>query len=117
MSEMPALVVRDPDPAAMSNRRFDVAILSDLCEWPTAEADALLARCRDLTSRQVFAVVERSCTSITPISMTAMGFLSIPTDDPEFSLFGFNIGAYKQVPDWLNDRHWAHPEHWGKFRW
>lgn len=117
MSTIQAVVAREPEPASISQQQFDVAILSDLCERPSADAQSLLARCRDLLSRHVFAIVEHHCAAITPTSMTALGFLSIPTDDPEFALFEFHIGAYKQVPDWLNDRHWANPERWDKFRW
>lgn len=29
----------------------------------------------------------------------------------------YHIGEYKPVPDWLNPRHWAHPERWNKSRW
>jgi hypothetical protein len=34
-----------------------------------------------------------------------------------FEIYGFDLGSYKATPDWLNARHWAHPEHWGKYRW
>lgn len=29
----------------------------------------------------------------------------------------YDIASYKAVPDWLNPRHWAHPERWNKARW
>ncbi len=29
----------------------------------------------------------------------------------------YDIADYKSVPDWLNPRHWAHPERWNKARW
>lgn len=29
----------------------------------------------------------------------------------------YDIASYKTVPDWLNPRHWAHPERWNKTRW
>lgn len=29
----------------------------------------------------------------------------------------YDIVSYKTVPDWLNSRHWAHPERWNKARW
>lgn len=32
-------------------------------------------------------------------------------------LYRYDIYDYKTTPDWLNSRHWAHPERWGKARW
>ena len=33
------------------------------------------------------------------------------------ALYGFDIQRYKSSPDWLNARHWAHPQRWDQDRW
>ena len=33
------------------------------------------------------------------------------------SLFTYDLHDYKQVPDWLNAKFWANPQHFGKYWW
>ena len=50
----------------------------------------------------------------------ALGFSqcdSVTDENLRLNLFEFDIRTYKPAPDWLNARHWAHPERWGKHRW
>lgn len=50
----------------------------------------------------------------------ALGFsqCDVVTDENlQLNLFKFDIRTYKPAPDWLNARHWANPERWGKHRW
>ena len=43
----------------------------------------------------------------------ALGFTLSATDPAEnIRIFYYDLDTYKTVPDWLNDRHWAHPERW-----
>lgn len=57
--------------------------------------------------------------------LRALGFLradrrltqSLEDDDIPALLMFFDIRQYKNPPDWLNARHWAHPELWNKYRW
>ncbi len=46
--------------------------------------------------------------------MVSLGFTRQAGDEP---LYLFDIETYKHTPDWLNARHWANPELWGKYRW
>ena len=45
--------------------------------------------------------------------LSALGFSPLK-HYPDSTLFHFDIYDYKQVPDWLNSRFWAHPEMWDK---
>jgi hypothetical protein len=43
----------------------------------------------------------------------ALGFTLSATDTAEnIRVHYYDIDTYKTVPDWLNARHWAHPERW-----
>jgi len=43
----------------------------------------------------------------------ALGFMLSATDTAEnMRIYYYDIDTYKTVPDWLNARHWAHPERW-----
>jgi len=42
---------------------------------------------------------------------------SLAAPDAQQALFGFELFGYEDRPEWLNPRHWAHPELWDKFRW
>jgi len=46
--------------------------------------------------------------------MVSLGFTRQVADEP---IYLFDIETYKRTPDWLNARHWANPELWGKYRW
>jgi len=52
--------------------------------------------------------------------LQALGFLKHQADTTkgvsDWILY-FDIRQYKETPDWLNPRNWAHPERWNKFRW
>jgi hypothetical protein len=52
--------------------------------------------------------------------MRGFGFESLGTvraGAAVLGTYGFDIDRYKRTPDWLNARHWANPELWGRFRW
>lgn len=43
----------------------------------------------------------------------ALGFTLSATDTAEnVRVHYYDLDTYKTVPDWLNARHWAHPERW-----
>lgn len=43
----------------------------------------------------------------------ALGFTLSARDTAEnVRIHEFDLDTYKTVPDWLNARHWAHPERW-----
>lgn len=103
--------------------RFDFVVLRGVLERADEDTGAhLIARLRDVHTR-------RFCVTLggidaghpwTAAKLAAMGLTHWSTErvnDADVAFYGFDLGTYKAVPDWLNARHWAHPEHWGKFRW
>ena len=103
--------------------RFDFVIVRGVLERIDADAGAhLLASLRDVHSRRFCVVLERNDAGQRwqASELIAMGlslWASETLDDAALDIYGFDLGTYKTVPEWLNARHWAHPEHWGKFRW
>ena len=50
-------------------------------------------------------------------SLISLGFKlssQINHDDIFFLFYTYNIGSYKNSPDWLNSKNWANPELWEK---
>ncbi|MBN2872050.1 MAG: hypothetical protein JXJ30_03970 [Halothiobacillaceae bacterium] len=75
----------------------------------------LIAALRDRANRRV--VVHLGDTRIgddIDQQMVSLGFRRVRAD---IGVYLFDIDTYKDTPDWLNARHWAHPELWGKYRW
>jgi len=67
---------------------------------------------RDLLARRVLVVAYGDQSA----GLRALGFSQIEKIEG-WELWQFNILEYKEVPDWLNSKHWANPENWGKYRW
>ena len=106
--------------------RFDLAVVINALETlEKAHAENLLAALRDLHARCVVAAVRLgehwSGTQSTwrERDLLGLGMKRLDTDSPDANqgLFEFNIQDYKLSPDWLNARHWAHPELWDIYRW
>lgn len=103
--------------------RFDFAVVRGVLERIDTEDGAhLIARLRDVhTSR--FCVIlatepdERRWRAADLIAMGLAHWSSETHDGASVEIFGFDLGTYKATPEWLNARHWAHPEHWDKYRW
>jgi hypothetical protein len=103
--------------------RFDFVVLRGVLERVDGDTGAnLIARLRDMHT-------QRFCVTLggidaghrwTAAELASMGLTHWSTErvnDADLEIYGFDLGTYKTTPDWLNARHWAHPEHWGKFRW
>lgn len=103
--------------------RFDFVILRGVLERIDANTGAhLMARLRDVHTRRLCVVVDtgdaaRRWQTADLIAMGLSHWSSETLNDAVLEVYGFDLGTYKATPDWLNARHWAHPEHWGKFRW
>lgn len=106
--------------AQIGDRRFDFAVLADTLERLTARAGGqLLGRLRDLYAPRFLALV-RQGGAWRNTELIAFGLRRCAHFDAgglRYGLYRFNIHDYKDVPDWLNARYWAHPERWGKARW
>ncbi len=103
--------------------RFDFIIVQGVLERIDAQTGAhLLARLRDVHSRRFCVVLaanggEHRWQASELIAMGLTRWPSETVDEATLEVYGFDLGTYKATPDWLNARHWAHPEHWGKNRW
>jgi hypothetical protein len=103
--------------------RFDFVIVRGVLERIDAQSGAyLLAGLRDVHTRRFCVVLsmknaEHTWTAPALIAMGLGHWASETVDGTGLEIYGFDLGTYKTTPEWLNTRYWAHPEHWGKFRW
>ena len=95
--------------------RADCALV--VAPWLAPELlEAVVARLRDLSAREVYALVAGADAP----GLRALGLRRLRVADAggrAFSLHHYSIRSYKRTPAWLNPRHWAHPERWNRFRW
>lgn len=105
---------------------FDLVFLvSALEHLERSSALHLLARLRDLHGGRLAVIVPADgdpgdTSRWTMEDFLAMGLKLLArygSDDKERRLYMFDIGTYKETPDWLNPRFWANPERWGKDWW
>jgi hypothetical protein len=120
-------------PLPGGDRGFDLAVAVDVLQgMDRAAGAALLAALRDLTARRLMVAVpasditaEDTGTAEVAGEWTRSHMLSYGLEylgealhgGQSFTIYGFDIDRYKRTPDWLNARHWANPENWGRYRW
>ena len=122
------------DASVLKQRRWPLVCILQLCEAGCADKKAfmrLLARLRDLHADRVVHV-ESGCQNPRPDDPThdyqrwtladslSLGYSRrgvVTNGSEQLHIFEFDIYTYKPAPDWLNARHWANPERWGKQRW
>jgi len=105
------------DTTALPARRFAVALAVETLEsMAAADARALLAALRDLEAAHVVLLVDLARSPLDEPALRALGF-GLHARDGTQAVFGFELFGYKDRPEWLSPRHWAHPELWDKFRW
>ena len=108
---------------SLGGRRWSLVCLLDP-QIPAASLRMLLARIRDLHAVRVLHFDR--CSQWSLADSLALGFSQVAPGCSWLSQHGtisgltafeFEIRSYKQVPDWLNAKHWANPELWGKHSW
>ncbi len=103
--------------------RFDFVIVRGVLERIDAQTGAhLMARLRDVHSERFCVVLsthdgEHRWQASELIAMGLSHWSRETVNEATLEVYGFDLGTYKATPDWLNARHWAHPERWGKNRW
>jgi len=103
--------------------RFDFVLARGVLERADAEYGAhFLARLRDVHTQRFCVLLDsdRGEQRWQAAALAAMGlshWASASLDHQRLEIHGFDLATYKATPEWLNARHWAHPEHWGKYRW
>jgi hypothetical protein len=113
-------------PSGAASRRYDFGLVAGFLEQVDKQTgNAVLARLRDVLVRRLCVVVEGPRLGDgeerwSNAEMAALGFSFLgrfQVEGRELELYGFDIARYKHTPDWLNAKHWAHPERWNKDRW
>jgi len=107
--------------------RFDLGVLSHTLEYlPRKKALELLARLRDILCQRLIVVVPMGPDWPDHVShwqqedMLGLGFTKVAEFEQAgkpVHIYAFDMAHYKQTPDWLNSRHWANPERFGKHWW
>lgn len=112
-------------PQIEASGRHDLAILRYTLEFlDKTHGGIVLSRLRDLYSSRLLVLVPtdedipgKAQGGWNDSEMIAYG-LKLLTGYPDgLHLYEYNILNYKNMPDWLNAKHWANPELWDKHRW
>lgn len=109
---LPELALKLCD-ASPDNASAQLALVKDnLHACDAVQARMLLARTRDFISPRIIVIADAHC-ALSRLDFLALGYESLAEDKAEqVALYQFDLATYKQVPDWLNARFWAHPERW-----
>ncbi len=122
-------VYQGTDPLADLGKlgRVDLAVIAHGLEMlEKRRAGHLLAALRDVHSRCLVVAVRLGDNWPGLIShwseneLLAFGMrrrAHVEQQGRPIGVYEFNIKDYKINPDWLNPRHWAHPELWDAYRW
>ena len=77
-----------------------------------AQAQHLISQTRLYIAPRILLAAQQSC-ALDEATFRALGFTLSATDTIEgLRIYDYDLATYKTVPDWLNSRYWAHPEHW-----
>jgi hypothetical protein len=119
-AQLEAIDSRDAFAAAKELGAFELVLVTDTVEhMDKPAAEQLLGSLRDLHAHHLFLLVpigevETGQQSVwapgdlLALGMTRVGQYSCGTG--QYQLYHFALETYKQVPDWLNSKYWAHPE-------
>jgi hypothetical protein len=99
---------------------IDVAIISDIVEnLPQQQAIQWLSKLRNQYAQHILIIVNESKSSEQGWTLTdylALGLKHRGHVDI-FTLYTYEIENYQFEKDWLNNRYWANPENFHKYRW
>ena len=110
---LPEAVVQLCNAYAQNATSAQLALVMDaLNDLDAAQARMLLARVRDFISPHIIVIAGARC-PLDRLDFLAVGYDALGVDKRDrIALYQFDLATYKQVPDWLNARYWAHPERW-----
>lgn len=110
-----------PLPMHLAGERFDLAIVVDCLEHLTRRQGLeLLGGIRNLNASRLAVLADLAATPWERTDFYALALQKAATfqrDEQTLGLFTYDLRAYKQVPDWLNARFWANPQHFGQYWW
>ncbi|MDQ1315180.1 MAG: hypothetical protein QG662_1289 [Pseudomonadota bacterium] len=103
------LLPHEPPPASPCALALGIDILNGL---NARQAGHLISRIRTYVAPRLLLAAQPGCT-LDEAAFRALGFALTLTDTTEnVRVYHYDLDTYKTVPDWLNSRHWAHPERW-----
>jgi hypothetical protein len=71
-----------------------------------------ISQARLYAAPRILLAVPSNC-ALDESTFLALGFLLTAADSGgDRRIHYFDLETYKTVPDWLNARHWAHPDRW-----
>lgn len=110
-----------PLPSELGAQRYDLAIVADCLEHlPKRDGLHLLGGIRNLNASRMAVLVDLQAAGWQPTDLFALALQAserFQREDQTLTLFTYDLLQYKQVPDWLNAKFWANPQHFGKYWW
>ncbi len=103
------LKAHDAPPDSLCALALGVEVLEGL---EAQQASQMINHTRVYVAPSMLLVAHSRC-ALDDTGLRALGF-TLTDKDPldEVCIYYYDIATYKAVPDWLNDRFWAHPERW-----
>lgn len=100
--------------------QFDFVLISDLLEHLTHdEGEHIIAQIRDLHAHELLVILTPECgwaqTDLIALGLRQIAEIKIQNISRQ--VFYHALETYKRVPDWLNNKYWANPDLYGKYRW
>jgi len=117
----PAFAPPGPLPADLAAQRFDLALLVDCLEHlPRRTGLELVGGLRNLNANRLALLLDLASGDWSEADFFALGLQAserFVRGEQTLTLFTYDLHDYKQVPDWLNAKHWANPQNFGKYWW
>ena len=108
-------------PEQAAAQRFDLAIVADCLEHlPKRQALELVAGIRNLNSNRLAVMVDLNACDWHEADFFSLAMQAgecFEREGQTLTLFTYDLYDYKQIPDWLNAKFWANPQHFGKYWW
>jgi hypothetical protein len=98
--------------------RWDLVIIDEgIVNQPRSSMIRVIGCLRDLHARRLVVLYPEDTASQTEIlheDLISLGLKALPGQS---GVYYHDLYDYKDTPDWLNNRYWANPENWDKYRW
>lgn len=95
----------------------DLTICYGLLEQMTkTEAERWLAMQRNLWSREIALIIDSQAIDWGDETFIGLGFFRLCSDEQQ-TLWYYAIDNYNSKRQWNNNRYWANPQNFDKFRW
>lgn len=97
-----------------AEQQAELVLVATALRGDALREDQALARLRDLLAQRILLITRDEDELAT--RLLSLGYRILGRNSGQLAA-GFDLHDYKQCPEWLNARHWANPENWGRFRW